>query len=62
MKKVNTLAFVVLAIIAIYLLYKLIFVEELSKIDNVLLIILLAGGMINSSLIMSRRKKKRLEK
>ncbi len=62
MKKITTIAFVVLIIISIYLLYKVIFVEELSKIDNILLIILLAGGIINSSIIISRRKKKHLEK
>lgn len=60
MKKVNATLFVVLAIIAIYLFYKLIFVEEWSRIDRILLIILLVGGSINSSIIAARRKKEKL--
>lgn len=61
MNKITTIAFVALIIIALYLLYKLIFVEELSRFDNILFIILLAGGIINSYIIISRRKKKPLK-
>ncbi len=62
MKKINAIAFVVLTIIAVYLFYELIFVDELSRIDKILLIVLLVGGSINSSVIISRRKKKYLQK
>ncbi len=61
MNKITTIAFVALIIIALYLLYKLIFVEELSRFDNILFIILLAGGIINSYIIISSRKKKPLK-
>lgn len=61
MKKITTIAFVALIIIGLYLFYKLIFVEELSKIDNILFTIFLAGGIINSSIIISKRKKKQSE-
>ncbi|NLE35102.1 MAG: hypothetical protein GX622_08365 [Bacteroidales bacterium] len=61
MKKVNIILFVVLAIIAIYLFYKLIVSEEWNNIDYILLIVLLLGASINSSIIAYRRKKKGIE-
>jgi amino acid permease len=61
MKKVNIILFVVLAIIAIYLFYKLIVSEEWNNIDYILLIVLLLGASINSSIIAYRRKKKGME-
>lgn len=61
MKKVNIILFVVLAIITIYLFYKLIVSEEWNNIDYILLIVLLLGASINSSIIAYRRKKKGIE-
>ena len=60
MNKLNAILFAVLIILAIYILYKLIAIEELSKIDRILFIILLAGGLLQSA-IRSRLKKKQGE-
>lgn len=58
MKRSNIIVMVLLSIIAIYLLIKLLIVDEWNKIDYILLIILLVTGMINSSIVITRKKKK----
>jgi len=60
MKTVNVLLFVILIIIAIYILYKLIGIGELSRLDDILLIVLIAGSFLHSA-IRSRIKKKQGE-
>jgi divalent metal cation (Fe/Co/Zn/Cd) transporter len=59
MRTVTTIVFVILVALAVYILYKLIFIEDLTKTDNILFIILLVGGLINSLLIEYRRRVKR---
>ncbi len=60
MKKLNAIFFVVLIFLAIYILYKLIVIEELTKTDNILSIILLAGSIVQP-VIRSRLNKKQGE-
>lgn len=62
MKTVTLIIFIILAALAVYILYKLIFIEDLTKTDEILFIILLAGGLINSFLFEYRRRKLRREK
>lgn len=62
MRTVTSIVLVILLVLAAYILYKLIFIEDLSKTDRILFIILLAGGLINSFIIESIRKKKRQKK
>lgn len=60
MKVVNTILIVGLLIIAIYIGYKLIAVEELSRLDNILMIVFLSGTFLQAA-IRYRLKKKRSE-
>lgn len=58
MKLVNIILFAGLLIIAIYLLYKLIAIEELSRTDNILMIVFLAGSLLHSAVRYLLKKKK----
>ena len=60
MKIVNAMLFAGLLIIAIYIIYKLIAVEELNRKDNILMIIFLAGTFLQAA-IRYRIKKKQGE-
>lgn len=62
MKTVTSIVLVILLALAAYILYKLIFIEDLTKTDRILFIILLAGGLINSFIIEFMRRKKRQSK
>lgn len=58
MKLVNIILFGGLLIIAVYLFYKLIAVEELSRTDNILMIIFLAGTFLQAAVRYRLKKKK----
>jgi hypothetical protein len=60
MKVANTVLFVGLLSIAFYIAYKLIVVEELSRMDNYLFIVFIAGTFLLGA-IRYRLKKKRSE-
>ena len=60
MKIVNVLLFISLLALAIYVVYRLMTVGELNRLDRILMIIFLAGTFLQSA-IRSRIKKKQGE-
>jgi hypothetical protein len=60
MKLVNIILFWLLLVVAIYVVYRLITVGELDRLDRILMIVFLAGTFLQSA-IRSRIKKKQEE-
>jgi hypothetical protein len=57
-KRSNISIIILLSCLSVYLLYKLLIIDEFNKLDYILLIFLTIIGFTNSFIIYIRRKKK----